>query len=423
MATAPGKKRRPTRNPKGNNKPTGGLAAEVARALFEREEQRREDAEEREPRIATRVEHLRVQQEAARRLRTEEAGPRFRVSREAGSLAEQLAEPRSGQRWAINDLLPAEGNGLLVAQYKAGKTTLAMNLARAWADGEPFLGRFEMPSTATNVAFFNYELSRTMFLDWMEEMDVDHPERIHPFHLRDWSLPFWEPEVRDELADFFAEQQIGLWIIDPAARAWRGFVEDENANSQVEAWTAAVDELKRYAGIAESLVTHHVGRTKQAEGEERGRGATRLEDWMDAGWYLTKDGETRSLRAIGRDVDLDAIDLDYDPALRRLRASGQTRDERRASDAMEDAIYTLGSLLGQRRDSPPITTELSDEMSVEKKKRSPGIRKAEKEGFIKREKGLHGAKLCDLTDAGRKFCERRVERPIRRASTDGDSED
>ena len=77
--------------------------------------------------------------------------------------------------------------------------------------------------------------------------------------------------MRDALAEWFLMRQIGLWIIDPAARAWRGFVENENDNTQVDAWTAVVDELKRSAGVSEALVTHHVGRQRQAEGEERSR--------------------------------------------------------------------------------------------------------------------------------------------------------
>jgi hypothetical protein len=351
--------------------------AEIMLELFEYEE-------ECKKKVARETEQLRIREEARRRVRTELAGERFRPPREGGSLAEQLKKPRPESRMAVEGLLPVGGNGLLVAQYKAGKTTLAMNLARAWADREPFLGRFEISAGAGNVAFFNYELSEAMFLDWIEEMGVKHPERIYPLHLRDWSLPFWDPQAQDVLAEWFLMRRIGLWIIDPAARAWRGFVENENDNTQVDAWTAKVDELKRSAGVSEALLTHHVGRQRQAEGEERGRGATRLEDWMDAGWYLTKDGDTRSLRANGRDVALDAIDLDYEGGRRHLYASGQTREERRDLDAMEDAIAILDTLLARGAD-PPTTTELTKRMTVEQKKRNPGIQKAVDEGYIRRE--------------------------------------
>ena len=51
-------------------------------------------------------------------------------------------------RYRIEGIAPTNGRALLVAQYKAGKTTLVGNLIRALADGEPFLGHFDVTRPA-----------------------------------------------------------------------------------------------------------------------------------------------------------------------------------------------------------------------------------------------------------------------------------
>jgi RecA-family ATPase len=256
--------------------------------------------------VEDRLARLRLDDEARRRLRVEQAGIRVALPRETSTLDDLFSKPSPERKWAIHDWLPVDGNGVLIAGYKAGKTTLAMNLARALADGEPFLGQYKIDFPSGCVGFLDYEMSETMFRDWSMDMGIQHPERIIYLNMRGQLLPFWDTYERERLADWLITRNVKFLILDPAARAWSGLVDNENDNAQVGNFTTAVDALKRDAGINESVVTHHTGRYLVAEGEERGRGATRLEDWMDAGWYLTKDkdSEQRALRAIGRDVQL-----------------------------------------------------------------------------------------------------------------------
>ena len=61
-------------------------------------------------------------------------------------------------------------------------------------------------------------------------------------------------------------------------------------------------------------------------------------------WYLAKANGRRSLRANGRDVDLEAIDLDYTGRDRTYYATGLTRDERSEDDGMRRIIEILARL-------------------------------------------------------------------------------
>ena len=57
-------------------------------------------------------------------------------------------------QYAIQDVLPENGNAILFAQFKSGKTTFILELVRALCDREPFLGRFSVNTTG-NVALLN----------------------------------------------------------------------------------------------------------------------------------------------------------------------------------------------------------------------------------------------------------------------------
>ena len=47
--------------------------------------------------------------------------------------------------------------------------------------------------------------------------------------------------------------------------------------------TSVIDEIKKQTKITEQFITTaHTGRAKHAEGDERARGATALDDWVDS---------------------------------------------------------------------------------------------------------------------------------------------
>lgn len=349
--------------------------------------------------VEARVYGMRVRREAERRHRAEFAvETSFALPKPGRTLEDDLAVPRENRRYTVDKLHISGGNTVLVAQHKAGKTTLEMNLVKALADHEPFLGKFDVADIDGRVGFLNYEMRADQFRDWMRDLAIGHPERVaEPLHLRGWSFPFWEPEMTDAVARWLRRNRVKFLIVDTAAAAWRGLVESENDNSQVAEFTHHLDAVKRAGKVDDLLIAHHTGRARQVEGSERGRGATRLEDWMDHGWYFVKEGTEgarRTFRALGRDVDVEALDISYDAGNRRITCTGETRVERRASEGIG---YVLAALRGLDR---PNSTELSDAMRGEKSKRSGWIKAAEDEALIRRE--YEGRSLvCELTDEGR----------------------
>ncbi|MFY9265629.1 MAG: AAA family ATPase [Solirubrobacterales bacterium] len=371
---------------------------------------------------------MQIDEAARREFASTKAGEGYEFPEIGETLTDDLAEPVRERKYTIDRLHPAGGNSLLVAQFKAGKTTLLLNLLRALADRQPFLGQFDVTPLDGRVAFWNYELDDDMFRDWMRDVGVENPDRVaRPLHLRGRVLRLWEPAVAETVIEWLKGSEVEFLIVDPVARAWRGLVTDENDNAQVAAFTDALDTIKREAGVRDLVLSTHMGRATFDEGAERARGATRLEDWMDAGWYLSKDRDRRALHANGRDVDLEAIDLDYDEMRRHVSSTGRTRTERRLDDGVQSAIDAL-ALAGE----PMVTSKLEEAMPGTKASRNGLILQAVAAGLITRTyedgtpvdesiKSSGKSKLCSLTEEGNRRHQRKVEppkkKPVRKIKT------
>ncbi len=84
--------------------------------------------------------------------------------------------------------------------------------------------------------------------------------------------------------------EVKFLFLDTAARAWRGLFGNENDNAQVVAFTDAVDELKRAAGVPNLVVSTHTG-ARRRRWKRSTRAALRASKtgWTRAG-TLTKHG-------------------------------------------------------------------------------------------------------------------------------------
>ncbi len=258
------------------------------------------DHDDFETDVQKRMHRIRAENEARRRITSEYAGESYTLPAPGRTLADDLAVPPRKRKYTIDELHTVGGNSLLVAQYKTGKTTLLLNLVQALADHKPFLGHFDVAALDGRIAFWNYELDPDMFRTWARDIGIEHPEHVaEPFHLRGASLPIWRPSVADQVVDWLRSNEVQFLIVDPAAQAWNGLVETENDNTDVGGFLHILDEIKRRAEVPDLVLATHMGRGHADEDNERSRGATRLEDWMDAGWYLTKEKktDTRTLRA------------------------------------------------------------------------------------------------------------------------------
>jgi len=291
------------------------------------------------------------------------------------------------------------GNTLIVAQYKTGKTSLSLNLYRSLVNCEPFLGKFEVREQEGRVAYFDYEMMETQFKNWLKAGgELDEERMATPWHLRGTILPIWIDSVRVQVVDWFKRNDVSTWIVDPATRAWSGLVENENSNSEILRFTDSLDQIKAEAGITDFYLIAHMGRQAPFTpvGQERARGATRLEDWMDVGWYLTKDDKnTRYMRAQGRGVDMEPITLNYSSADHALTTSGISRREHDERTSDQKIVDILASI-----DHVPTTSQLKDMLGGKTEDQGRKILDAENRGLIKRSPRGRSM-MVELTDAGR----------------------
>jgi AAA domain len=227
----------------------------------------------------------------------------------------------SGHSIRSKGITPANAGTLIVAQRKTGKTTLLLNYARCLIDGAAFLDHFEVRPVAGRVAMLNYEVSAPQLARWADEAAVD-PDRLYLVNLRSRRNPLNNPEDRARLAAELRAQSAEVLIVDPFSRAYSGL--SQNDPGEVGAWLTDLDLFARAeVGATDVVLAAHAG----WDGE-RTRGSSALEDWADSVVTLVRgkgeDGSEsqRFLRAMGRDVEVDEDQLEFDPRTRTLRLSG-----------------------------------------------------------------------------------------------------
>jgi hypothetical protein len=276
--------------------------------------------------VAHELAQLRARDEAKMLYAAEKAEREWREPPSTRTLVEELLIPDEPVQYAIAGLLPVGANALLTAQYKTGKTTFIDNLARCFADGEPFLERYRIDTAGGRIALFNYELDASMNRRWLREMQIRNPERVVVLNLRGFRLPLTASSVEDWVVRWLEEREVTMWVVDPFARASVGDITDESKNSEVGVWLDTLDVIKQRAGVRDLVLPTHTGRVEMEAGQERARGATRLDDWADVRWFLTKDdADVRYFRATGRDVEVAEEKLAFDEERRALRIGGGDR--------------------------------------------------------------------------------------------------
>lgn len=292
--------------------------------------------------IARELEQQRARREAKRILDAEEALKSFREPPSRFTLTDELAIPDLPVNYTIDQVLPAGGNVLLTAQYKTGKTTLVNNLARSLADQRLFLDKFDIANLDGRVALWNYEVDDNQYRRWLRDAGVGKTDNIAILNLRGYRMPLVVRYVEDWIVRWLEERQVKVWVVDPFARAFTGSGTSENDNTEVGAFLDTLDVIKNRAGVSDLILPTHTGRAEFEAGDERARGATRLDDWADVRWFLTKDAdEVRYFRATGRDVEVAEEKLTFDEATRSLTFGGGNRAwerRKRVEDAVVRAI-------------------------------------------------------------------------------------
>lgn len=359
--------------------------AEHEAELHEREVAREAVEAEREADVEKRLNYLRVDHEAKKRLVSEITRQRQFTLPDPGWTADEfLTEDEQPPVPVVKGLHYRGNNTLLVAQYKTGKTTLEINLARALVDGVPFLGQFDTYLPYGKVAFFNYEMDKKQFRYWLNQTDIENTDRILPLNLRGYRLAFWDEGEMNRLAEYLLQEEVGFIIMDPASKAWRGLIDNEGDNVQLAEFFGAIDELKRLADVSNLLLAVHTPRDEAAS--QRARGGGEIEAWPDGNWYLGKarGTTTRTLRAEGRDIELDETALTYIGETRELRAVGTTED-RKFEEGVEMAMNVLEA--AGHFDS---TKEFADSMQGKTGEKRKWIKECVKRGLaIEKQNGQH----------------------------------
>lgn len=264
------------------------------------------------------------------------------------TLTEQLQQPLEEQLYAVEELLPLGGNALFAGRYKAGKTTINGQLIKSWADNVPFMGTFEVhpDPDRPNVTIFNYEMSEDQFQRWLTEVGVINTDRVNVVHLRGITLPLAIADVRDTIAAQLAACKTGLWIVDPASRAFTG-AGSITDNSDVATWLGHLDEVKLKAGVRDLVLNIHMGHAAST-GEaatERAIGAQAWSAWADALWFLNFDKQGhRQFWASGRDVELEKQYIHYDETNRSvllLPNAPAKDDEDKKDDLLREKIIYI----------------------------------------------------------------------------------
>ena len=286
------------------------------------------------------------------------------------SLTHFLQQPDEEERYRVDTLWPAEGRVLLAAAAKTGKTTLvAANLIPSLVDGTPFLGKFNPTPTQRKVALLNMEVGPRTLRRWMREAHIENTGNVLVVNLRGkaGSLQLNSDAGRKQTAQFLADHDTDIVILDPLAPLLASLGLDENSNADVAQFFAWWSEMLSVAGVTDDLVVHHTGHAG-----DRSRGASRLLDEPDAIWTLTRGkdvdptpedvyGQTapRYLGAYGRDVDLAPTMLKFHSATRQLTLTDRLKGAP-ATDQENAETYREKILKHLRANEPLSASQLSD---------------------------------------------------------------
>jgi len=222
-------------------------------------------------------------------------------------VSDYLAYPRSPQTWLLKDLLPVGGKGLLYSQPKVGKSSAALQLANAVAEGGEWM-TFPVCQTG-RVMYFQLDNPGTT---WSNRVLAF---REHGFKLVDegiyiadaTTIPIYpfdilQPKHATYLAEVIRPLQPVLVIIDTLRKMHTG---DENSSTVMSNVMSALQwaifpsallvishDKKPSAELDKDIITDH-------------RGSTAVVGEMDAVLRLTK---TR-LYYTGRNVEADVVRL------------------------------------------------------------------------------------------------------------------
>jgi hypothetical protein len=296
-----------------------------------------------------------------RRLRDQAITENIAARIDAGTdrLAD-IGEDTDEDLWRFEGLWMQGQKVMLTAKYKAGKTTMVLNVVKSLVDGTPFLGRFAATPLAEGSVFIvNAEMTKRQFNRWLafDGPQITNRDRVFAMHVREvgpGSGDIMNAACRDALVAKLNACDARVLVLDPLNPLFGAAGIDEDKSSQVGPWFNALDEILGRTSVSEVLLVHHFGHTGQ-----RGRGSSKLMDHPDALWTYTKDDEPedpddqgdellglvepvtapRYLQAIGRDVDLPKSLVTFDKATKTLTLAATSNGAPMGTTAAKKAAH------------------------------------------------------------------------------------
>lgn len=264
-------------------------------------------------------------------------------------LGEMLAEPDEQHEWIVEDLFIKSGISMCAGKPKAGKTTLARQLALCVATGKPFLN---FKTLQGPVVYLALEEIRSEVKKHFREMGATGDEQIF---IHAAPAPMISQNLLiEQLEQLIRDFKPVLIIIDPLFRFTR--VRDSNDYSTVTNALEGVVRAARFSNAHIHLV-HHMGKAER-EGADGILGSTAIFGGLDNVLIITRNGNERSIRSRTRyGKDLESVSLLFDEETRSMTLGGSVQSGSNAR--LEQEVLALLNASGSSRTQSEIVKSIS----------------------------------------------------------------
>ena len=223
-------------------------------------------------------------------------------SNEFVPVAEFMAMDTARADWLLDELLPADGLGLIVAKSKIGKSTLARCLAVAVAD--PHKGEF-LNRKVTTGPVLHLALEERATTVQNHYRQIGTPAGLHVFCRPAIDYGEKTADRIKQLEAHIARYRPALVIVDTMIRF------APMANKELDDYPSVSAQLEPFLSLARRhkscIVFIHHARKSGGEHGDDALGSTALTASMDTTISVKRDGAGRSYTATGRDgVETDA---------------------------------------------------------------------------------------------------------------------
>lgn len=322
---------------------------------------------EYEERVSKRAQAIADEAEARRRARILEAERTWSPPPDhtSQSLSDALRTPPAPQQYLIDGLVSAQGRVVIVGQYKTGKTYLMVcSLITALADNEPFLGTYEVhvPEGGAVVGHWNLEMSELDLVDkYMRPAGYKNPANVHLAHWQGYRVGLLTEPGQAAAIAWLKDREAKVWTIDSWSALCRSSGVDPNDGKDVGMLMAAIDEVKREAGVDAVFMLAHIARASSDSDKPGTKGSSVVDEAVDTRWMFTVDkSEVRFLSAEGRGTQMSAMSLDFDETTGRSKL-GSTSRQTAAMDGWVQVIIRILKNHGDRGMSSTTLVKLMKE--------------------------------------------------------------